>query len=134
METWGIGCFDNDAAKKWAFQLIDCKDLSVITSTLNLTNNTVPLSAADACKVLAAIETIAKLLGESGNKTLYSEYVDEWVKNNPMRIDQTTINNALEAIEIIAEPDSILLRQWEMKEDFVDWMKELELLRNRLLK
>ncbi len=134
METWGIGCFDNDVATRWALQLIGCNDLSVITSTLNLTNTIEPLTAVDACKVLAAIETIAKLLGEAGNKTTYSESVDEWVKNNQIRIDQATINIALDAIETITEPESILLEQWEKKEDFVNWMKELELLRSRLLK
>lgn len=134
MEMWGIGCFDNDAAVNWILKLIDCKDLSIITSTLNLAKNMEPLNADDACKVLAAIETIAKLKGEIGNKTLYSKSADEWVKNNPMRISQTIINQSLEAIEVITEPDSILLTQWEKKEDFVNWMKELEVLRNRLLK
>ncbi len=134
MEMWGIGCFDNDAAVNWALKLIDCKDLSIITSTLNLAKNMEPLNTDGACKVLAAIETIAKLKGEIGNKTLYSKSADEWIKNNPMRISQTIINQSLEAIEVITEPDSILLTQWEKKEDFVNWMKELEVLRNRLLK
>ncbi len=133
METWGIGCFDNDAATKWAFQLIGCNDLSVITKTLDLAKNTEPLNSEDACKVLAAIETIAKLKGEIGDKTLYSKTVDEWVINNPMRIDQVIVYQALDAIEIVSEPGSDILTQWEKKEDFVNWMEELELLRNRLM-
>ena len=133
METWGIGCFDNETATKWAFQLIGCDDLSVITHTLDLAKNTKQLNSQDACKVLAAIETIAKLKGEIGGKTLYSKTVDEWVANNPMKIDKKIIHQALESIEIITEPDSDLLVLWEKKEDFVNWIEELESLRNRLL-
>ena len=133
MEIWGIGCFDNDSAIKWAFQLVECSNLSVITKTLDLAKNTASLNAENACKVLAAIEAVAKLKGEMGGKTLYSTAVDEWVKSNPMRIDQAIIHQALEAIEVITEPDSDLLVLWEKKDDFVNWMKELELLRDRLM-
>jgi hypothetical protein len=133
MEIWGIGCFDNDSATKWAFQLVECSNLSVITRTLDLAKNTASLDSENACKVLAAIETVAKLKGEMGDKTLYSTTVDEWVKSNPMRIDQAIIHQALEAIEVITDPDSDLLALWEKKDDFVNWMKELELLRDRLM-
>jgi hypothetical protein len=134
MEIWGIGCLDNDVAVNWAFQLIECEDLSIITSTLDLAKNTEPMNADDACKVLAAIETIAKLKGETGDKTLYSKSVDEWVKNNPMRISQTLINESLQAIETITKPETNLLAKWEMKDGFIDWMNELGVLRDRLLK
>jgi len=50
-----------------------------------------------------------------------------------MRIDQAIIHQASEAIEVITDPDSDLLALWEKKDDFVNWMKELELLRDRLM-
>jgi len=71
MEIWGIGCFDNDSAIKWAFQLVECSNLSVITKTLDLAKNTASLNAENACKVLAAIEAVAKLKGEMGGAKRY---------------------------------------------------------------
>jgi hypothetical protein len=135
MGAWGTGPFDNDTACDWSYGLEESTDFSLIEETLSkvLSVGAGELEASDAEEALAALETLAKLLGRGGQKDSYTEAVDKWVKGIKIKPSSELLQKGLATLERIQSPPSELLELWEedkeWKESLADLKKRLQEIR-----
>lgn len=127
MGTWSHESFGNDTACDWAYELEGITDLSVIESTIDrvLESEDEYLEALDAEEAIAAIEVIAKLLGNGTQSDSYTERADAWVKENNLRPSAELIQKARNAISKILSENSELAELWEESEE---WKPEISKL------
>jgi hypothetical protein len=139
MGTWGINNFDNDSAMDFSSDIIEGdKDLikDAILKVTRLEDNDY-LEAPDCENALVAMEFIAAQKGKPSPD--FPEEAQEWIKNNDLlnftsglfrkRIDITELS--LQAIQRIGS-NSELQELWEESDEYEDWLKVLEDLRNRI--
>jgi hypothetical protein len=132
MGAWGVLAFDNDEANDWAYGLDDVKDLSLVESAFAaLEEADGYLDSSDGCIVLAACEVLARLRGNSGYQNAYTEKVDQWVKQHPLKVSPELLSRASRAIDRVLAPNSELRELWD-EGDASDWQKSVEDLRQRL--
>lgn len=127
MGTWSHESFGNDTACDWAYELEGITDLSVIESTIDrvLESEDEYLEAPDAEEAIAAIEVIAKLLGNGTQSDSYTERADAWVKENYLRPSAELIQKAKNALSKILSENSELAELWEESEE---WKSEISKL------
>jgi hypothetical protein len=127
MGTWSHESFGNDTACDWAYELEGITDLSVIESTIDrvLESEDEYLEAPDAEEAIAAIEVIAKLLGNGTQSDSYTERADAWVKENNLRPSAELIQKAKNALSKILSENSELAELWEESEE---WKSEISKL------
>lgn len=127
MGTWSHESFGNDTACDWAYELEGITDLSVIESTIDrvLESEDEYLEAPDAEEAIAAIEVIAKLLGNGTQSDSYTERADAWAKENNLRPSAELIQKARNAISKILSENSELAELWEESEE---WKPEISKL------
>jgi hypothetical protein len=135
MGAWAHDAFGNDTACDWVFDLKETDDMSLVESTIDrmLENGDDYLDASDAEEALAAIEAVARLRGNFGVKSAYSEPLDEWVMRTQLKPSELTVQKALEAIERIAGKDSELKELWEESGDYDIWIAAINELKGRVL-
>jgi Domain of unknown function (DUF4259) len=137
MGTWAIDAFGNDTANDWAYELIECKDLSLIEETLSkvLDESDDYLEAPDAEEAIAAIEVLARLQGNWGERNAYTEKTDKWIEAIKIKPDSVMIGKAQEALIRILSPNSELYELWEEveKEEFEAWKSSIEILKRRII-
>jgi hypothetical protein len=137
MGTWAIDAFGNDAANDWAYDLIESADLSLIETTLNkvLEEGDEYLEASDAEEAIAAIEVLARLQGNWGERNAYTEKIDEWVESIKIEPGSVLIEKAQEILSRILSPNSELYELWQEadKEEFEAWKRSIEILKQRAI-
>ncbi|MGD8454752.1 MAG: DUF4259 domain-containing protein [Anaerolineales bacterium] len=130
MGTWGLTAFENDDALDWVFELEGAADISVLSETFFLVNESEDdyLDASDSCFALAAAEVVAALGGKP-SADLPLEVV-KWVegKGEP---DDGLVSDAKQAIRAVLE-DSELKELWEESDEYEAWVSEVEGLLDRL--
>ena len=126
MGAWVIGNFDNDAAGDWAFELEECSDLTAIENAIEAVFKYQYLDVDTACEALAAIDTLARLRGNFGQQTPYTENVDEWVSTQKLTPPDALIQKAVKAAQIIMSEGSEVYELWSETEALDAWKKEVE--------
>ncbi|MCE3278101.1 MAG: hypothetical protein K0S44_292 [Bacteroidetes bacterium] len=139
MGAWGINNFDNDGAMDFSSDVVEGDRSFIKDAILKVTNTGDDdyLEAPDCENALAAIEFIAAQKGKPSPD--FPEEAQAWIKNNDLlnftsglfrkRIDITGIS--LQAIERIGS-NSELQELWEEGDEYEDWLKVLEDLKNRI--
>ncbi len=127
MGAWSHEPFGNDTACDWAYELDDATDLATIESALDaiLDEELDYIDASDAEEAIAAIEVIAKLLGQGTQTDSYTERVDEWVQQVKLLPNTELVQKAKDAIAIILSEKSELVELWEDNEDWQTSMTQL---------
>jgi hypothetical protein len=135
MGTWDIGNFDNDTAADCALRLVNASDLSLVEETINhiFDESKEYLDSVSACEALVAIEVVARLKGNWGEKSAYSEPVDKWVKLNKFDVPHAIVESSIKAIERIPGENSELNDLWSETGQHEEWLKEVEGLKIRVL-
>ncbi len=135
MGAWGIGNFDNDTAADWALNLENCNDLSFVEETLQqvLGGEEDFLDADLACEALAAIEVVARLRGNWGERSAYSQPVDTWVEEHKLVVPPLLIDKSIKAIDRILAESSELNELWKETEEYEAWKGQLISLKKRVL-
>jgi len=130
MGAWSHEPFGNDTACDWSYDLLEGKDLSTVEASLDAVLDAQDgyLEADLACEAIAAVEVLAKLLGKATQTDSYTEGVDQWIKDNPLRPNANLLQKAKRAIERIGSPDSELLELWEEAEEADAWKASLQQL------
>lgn len=133
MGTWSVDAFGNDDAADWVFELAKSDDLSLVEAAINgaLVESDY-LDAADAAIALAAIEVIARLNGNWGDRNAYTEPVDDWVAQVNVQPGPELLARARAAIDRILSKDSEMLELWQDSGDYEDWLGSVENLRSRI--
>jgi hypothetical protein len=133
MGSWGLGPFENDTACDWGYDLEKSTDLSVIERALDsVVEARDYLEAPAAEEALAAAEVVARLQGNWGPRTSYTETVDAWVKKTDSQITSELASKAVAAINRVLTPPSELLELWQDTDDFDTWKKLLGELAQRV--
>lgn len=134
MGTWDVGSFDNDDAADWAYELEDCGDLSVIENSIAgvLDPGDDYVDAPVAAEAIAAIEVLARLQGNWGERSAYTETVDAWVERVRLAVPVTLAKQAVHALDRIIGEQSELRELWEESEEFDAWMASVAELRSRV--
>jgi hypothetical protein len=127
MGAWSHEPFGNDTACDWAYELDDATDLSIIESAIDavLDEELDYIDASDAEEAIAAIEVIAKLLGQGTQTDSYTERADEWVQQVKLLPHPELIQKAKTAIEVILSEKSELVELWGDNEDWQISMAQL---------
>ncbi len=134
MGAWGIGNFDNDTAADWALEFENSEDLTLVKEIIEqvLNGDEEYLDADLACEALAAIEVVARLGGNWGEKSAYSEPVDNWVEEHNLAVSPDLIADCIKTIDRILGKNSELNELWKESEDYEAWKGRLEDLKNRV--
>lgn len=134
MGTWAVDALGNDDACDWAYGLEECDDLSYVEETLDktLAGGTGYLEAPDACEALAAIEVIARLQGNWGERNSYSEAIDAWVEKTRLVPSQALAGKALMVIDRILADESELKELWQECGEFESWQASVQALASRV--
>lgn len=133
MGTWAVGSFDNDDAADWAFGLEEARDLSLVETTVDKAIAAADyLEAPDAAEALAAIEVIARLQGNWGERSPYSEPVDNWVEANKLVPSGELLAKALQVLDLIVGENSELNELWQESDEYADWVAAVAELRSRV--
>ena len=133
MGTWSVDAFGNDDAADWAFELAISDDLSLVEAAINgALADSDYLDAADAAIALAAIEVIARLNGNWGDRNAYTEPVDAWIAQVNVQPEPELLARARAAIDRILSEDSEMLELWQDSGDYEAWLGSVENLRSRI--
>jgi septation ring formation regulator EzrA len=134
MGAWGTGVFDNDTACDWAYSLEESNDLSVVDAALEkvLATGSEYLEAPDSEEGLAAVEVVARLQGNFGEKNSYTETVDAWVGKNKTKVPPELAKKALATIERILSEPSEIVELWKESGEFDAWKSNIDNLKSRI--
>lgn len=134
MGAWAFDAFGNDDAADWAYGLDKCSDLSLIEDALDkvLAVGGEYLDAHDATEALAAIEVIARLQGNWGERNAYTETADKWVEKTQLKPGRPLAQKAHQVIERIMSKESELAELWQEAGDFDAWRASVENLKARI--
>jgi hypothetical protein len=134
MGAWSVDSLGNDDACDWAYGLDDCTDLSLVEETLDkvLDEGAEYLESPDACEALAAIEVIARLQGNWGERNSYSEPIDAWVEKTKLVPGKALAAKARIVIERILADDSELKELWQESDEFDAWQASVKDLAARV--
>jgi hypothetical protein len=135
MGAWGAGTFENDTACDWSYQLEDAEDLSVVQGAIDAVLDVGDdyLDADLGCEGLAASEVIARLKGNHGEKSSYSQTVDDWVQAHPMAPPQELVDRAVLAIDRVQTEPSELFDLWNEGGPDTEWNAVVKNLRDRVI-
>jgi hypothetical protein len=133
MGAWAFDSFGNDTACDWSYSFEEASDLSLVHETIQkvIDAGTEYLEAPDAEEAIAAVEVIARLKGNFGERNSYTETTDNWVKEHPQPPPQDLVDWASRALDRILQPPSELLELWQESEDFESWKKSVLDLKKR---
>jgi Domain of unknown function (DUF4259) len=134
MGTWAIDSFGNDDACDWTYELEKVSDLSPVEEALNVVLNSGEegVGAYEATEAIAAIEVIARLQGNWGKRSAYSERLDNWVEANKILPSAALVQKAHLAIDLILADNSELRELWQETGDYEAWVASVNELKNRI--
>jgi hypothetical protein len=136
MGTWSVEPFGNDDAVDWADELDELNDPNLIQEAIDavLAVGDEYLEAPDAAVAVAAIDVLARMCGNFGERNAYTETVDAWVERLDVAPDRKTIDKALRALDRILAEESELKELWEESGEFDQWKASMLALRNRVMR
>ena len=134
MGAWSHESFGNDDACDWASQLEESDDLELIESTLDavLAVGSAYLEAPEASQAIAAIEAIARLQGNFGERNSSSESVDTWVSRMTLKPNEALVTKAHRVLGRIVSEPSELLELWQEGDEGSSWLAVVEELKARV--
>ena len=134
MGTWSHESFGNDTANDWAYELEDATDFVVIEAALQvaLDEGDEYLDADLAMEAIAAVEVIAKRLGEGTQSDVYTEKVDQWLETISEQPSDDLLSLAKRVLERIVADDSELKELWLESDEYELWLGNIQQLNDAL--
>jgi len=134
MGAWDTDSFGNDMVCDWTYGLEGIDDLSLVEQTIEqvLEVGSEYLESFEAEKAIAAAEVIARLLGNWGQRNVYSESVDAWVEAHELMPAPELVQKAQDAIDRLLTPPSELLELWQDSDELDSWKGSVLDLKARL--
>ncbi len=135
MGAWGSNSFENDDACDWSGGLVECHDLSLVEEAFQtvLEVGDEYLEASHAQEAIAAAEVLARLRGNWGPRSAYTEDMDAWVTAHPQSVSQTLLARGTSVLDRILAPGSELADLWEDSDCFAEWKAAVADLRRRVV-
>ncbi len=134
MGAWSVDAYGNDDAADWAYELEEAEDLTPVEEAIQavLSVGEEYLEAPEATVALAAIEVLARLAGNWGERNSYTETIDKWVEQTTAVPTPEILDNARSAIDRILGENSELRELWEDSGDYEAWVQSVQSLRSRV--
>lgn len=134
MGTWDVGSFDNDTAVDWTYGLENTDTLDYVEAAFDrvLAVGTGPIPAEAGECAVAAAEVLARLKGNWGEESPYSETADAWVRSHPMQPPDAVVGRAVAALERIVTATSELLELWNETDEDGAWVSAVNELKKRV--
>lgn len=133
MGAWAEDSFGNDTAADWAGDFAASPGLEIVREAIaEVLDEEDYLESDVASNCVAACEVIARLQGNWGEESPYSEEIDTWVRANPMPVPADLRADALAALGRVRGPDSELQELWEEDGPNDVWRREMDDLRSRV--
>lgn len=83
-------------------------------------------------KAIAAIEVLARLQGNWGDRSAYSEMADNWVETHKLQPSIALVQKAHLVIEQTLMENSELKELWQESEKYTAWLNSITDLKNRV--
>ena len=133
MGAWSKDSFGNDTACDWSYGLEKVTDLSLVRQTIQkvVDSGKEYLEAPDAEEGIAAVEVIARLKGNFGERNSYTETTDNWVKAHPQQPPSDLVILGSQALDRILQQPSELLELWQESPEFEEWKTSVLNLKRR---
>lgn len=135
MGTWLVDSFGNDDACDWADGLEEVSDLSLVEDTINavLALGNEYVEAPEATAAIAAIEVIARLQGNWGERSAYSLNTDMWVEEHKLlKPSKELVQKAHLVITRILAENSELNELWQESDEYNAWLQSVTELKSRV--
>ena len=130
MGAWSHEAFGNDTAGDWAYGLADCKDMSYIEGAIDaVLGENDYLDSDVGSEAVAAIEVLAKMLGQGTQADAYTETADIWVAAMATVPSAQLREKAVRAIDRITADESELAELWSDSDDSDGWTATLAKIR-----
>lgn len=127
MGAWAEDAFGNDTACDWAGDFAENPSIETVEQAIKtILDADEYLDSDEACEGLVAIEIVARLKGNWGERSAYSEEVDKWVESVNIKPSDELVSNAEKALLRILAENSELQELWD--EDGVNetWHQEMD--------
>lgn len=127
MGAWVEGAFGNDTACDWAGDFADKPSVEAVEQAIKtILDADEYLDSDGACEGLVAIEIVARLKGNWGERSAYSEEVDKWIESVNIKPSAELVSDAEKALLRILAENSELQELWD--EDGVNetWHQEMD--------
>ena len=133
MGAWAEDAFGNDTACDWAGNFSDDPSLEKVEEAMDaVINSEEYLDSYEACGALVACEIIARLKGNWGKKSAYSESIDKWIESVSIVPSNELISKAENTISRILGKDSELQELWDEDGENEEWHFEMGDLLSRV--
>lgn len=141
MGAWGVGNFENDSGLDWMYDFLESENqiatlkevlkVSTIRQGLlgKLFRKKEAMDEPEATAILVAGEIVALLVGNPS--TDLPEDLENWGKQNQLRLEKDLVRDALDAIQSMKEHSELKVL-WEGTDDFQNWLHEVYDLESRL--
>jgi len=126
MGAWAEDAFGNDTACDWAGDFSENPSLDIVKSTIDcVVESEEYLDSDEACEALVACEIVARLKGNWGEKSAYSEEIDKWVESMNTQPSVELVAAAEKAINRILDVNSELQELWDEDGENEKWHSEM---------
>lgn len=134
MGAWAHTPFGNDTAGDWAYELSDAEGTSAIEAALDRVLDTAGdyLEAPEAEEAIAAIEVLARLLGQGTEPAELPDSVAAWITQHPGAASPALRDKASRAIQRILGEESELADLWDEGGDDNAWRDNLAALQRAM--
>jgi len=133
MGAWAEDAFGNDSGCDWAGEFAESPGIGKVEQAIDaVIAGDDYLDSYEAEQCLVACEVIARLKGQWGDRSAYSEAVDKWVESSKEIPSEELVSKAKAAIARILSKDSELYELWNEDEINEDWLREMNDLLKRV--
>lgn len=130
MSAWGISNFENDTALDWVSAVVQQKEVSNLTKTIDSfvsdfkSNET---TLIDCSRFLTIAEVVAGLVGSPAED--FPEELSDWIEVKYLKLDKSTIDTTVKGVNLV-------LLDSEVKEMYLDsgYFKSWEKAQKDLIK
>ena len=125
MGAWAEDAFGNDIACDWAGDFAENPSFEIIDAVIERVLEADYIESDDASECVVACEILARLKGNWGRRSTYSESIDVWVESSKVTPPEYLINNAKIAITKILGENSELQELWDEDGKNEKWHQEM---------
>ena len=131
MGAWGIGNFENDSAGDWLYEFGENPTKKFLEKTLDIVFKEEYLDSDIASEVLASIESITLIMGNSKEDEEELENIDfDTLKND---FDTVLFDKSIKCVNrILEKSNNELYELWEESQSFEDWKNVVLDLKKRI--
>jgi Domain of unknown function (DUF4259) len=129
MGAWSHEPFGNDTACDWAHELNESYGLAFLEQTLDqVIECAQPIEAYNAERAIAAVETLAHLMGRGTQTDSYTDVVNLWILRNKVAPGAQILAKANLTLGLVISETCRLRQEWQIGDGLGRWLKSIDAL------